>query len=58
MFLLLLFLERCSSIVRMYKPAKEVVKEKAEELKKGDKKRTLVLMKQADGQVASVVSTM
>lgn len=44
--------------MRMYKPAKEVVREKAKELKKGDKKRTLVHMKQADGQVASVVSTM
>lgn len=44
--------------MRMYKPAKEVAKEKAEELKKGHKKRTLVHMKQADGQVASVVSTM
>lgn len=44
--------------MRMYKPAKEVVREKAKELKKGDKKRTLVHMKQADGQVASVVLTM
>lgn len=36
----------------MYEPANKVAKEKVEELKKGNKKRTLVHMKQADGQVA------